>query len=299
MLRRGFTVCMLTLATLGSVWAGSFDDFFVAIKRDDASALMSLDLRGFDLNTVDAKGRSGLHVALVEGYIRAADYLARSPVVNVDARNAQNETPLMLAVLKGHEAIARVLIGRDADVNKPGWAPLHYAASFPGPTAVALVQLLLEHSAYIDAESPNGTTPLMMAARYGAPEVVKLLLTEGADVTVRNQQGLRAVDFAVLGGRPTAIELLTEATRAALPDVPGHTPPMSAGGNAVMPAASPATSVGGAPMDEVTTSPVRAPGAAWGEQPLGSAPATTQVPGPTVKPAEPVKPAPAIAPGKW
>ena len=46
-----------------------------------------------------------------------------------------------------------------------------------------MMRLLLEESAYIDATSPNGTTPLMMAARYGSPEAVKLLLEEGAEPT--------------------------------------------------------------------------------------------------------------------
>jgi ankyrin repeat protein len=50
--------------------------------------------------------------------------------------------------------------------------------------------------AYIDAGSPNGTTPLMMAARYGTGEAVDLLLAEGADARLKNQQGLTALQFA-------------------------------------------------------------------------------------------------------
>ena len=58
------------------------------------------------------------------------------------------------------------------------------------------MELLLENHAYIDAESPNGTTPLMMAAHYGTPAAVKLLLEAGADPTLKNQLGLTAIDFA-------------------------------------------------------------------------------------------------------
>jgi ankyrin repeat protein len=71
-----------------------------------------------------------------------------------------------------------------------------------------VTEFLLENSAYIDAESPNGTTPLMMAAMYGSPEVVKVLIQAGADLTVKNQIGLSALDFAVRGNRQNAKELV-------------------------------------------------------------------------------------------
>ena len=70
---------------------------------------------------------------------------------------------------------------------------MHYAAT---KGSVPIVRELLDKSAYIDAESPNGTTPLMMAAMYGSPEVVKILLEAGADPTLKNGLGLTALDFA-------------------------------------------------------------------------------------------------------
>ena len=86
-----------------------------------------------------------------------------------------------------------VLISRGADVNKPGWAPLHYAATSGN---LDTLRLLLDNYAYIDAESPNQTTPLMMAAKYGNPQAVQLLLEAGADISVKNALGLTAFDFA-------------------------------------------------------------------------------------------------------
>jgi ankyrin repeat protein len=47
---------------------------------------------------------------------------------------------------------------------------------------VPTVQLLLQHGAQIDFEGHEGETPLLLAAAGGHHEVVRLLLTEGADV---------------------------------------------------------------------------------------------------------------------
>src|SRR6202035_4532539 len=59
-----------------------------------------------------------------------------------------------------------------------------------------IVQLLIDHSAYIDAASPNGTTPLMMAARGDHITTMKVLLSGGADPRLKNQIGMTALDFA-------------------------------------------------------------------------------------------------------
>ena len=194
--------------------AGSYEDFFVAIKRDDATTIQKLLQRGFDANTPGPDGQTGLYVALAEPSLKAAQVLIDWPQTKVESRNAADESPLMMAALKGHLEVARKLIARDADVNKPGWAPLHYAATHGH---LAIMQLLLDNHAYIDAESPNKTTPLMMAASYGTVEGVKLLLDAGADPSLRNAQGLSAIDFAQRVSRRDAAELIAGAVRGQQP----------------------------------------------------------------------------------
>jgi ankyrin repeat protein len=190
--------------------AGSYDDFFVAIKRDDPQAIRQLLQRGFDANTLDPKGNQGLFMAVKEGNLKAAQALAAWPKTRVEWRSAKDESPLMIAALKGYTDLARQLIARDADVNKTGWAPLHYAAA---GGHLDMIQLLLDENAYIDAESPNKTTPLMMAAHYGSPEAVKLLLEAGADPTLRNELGLTAANFAEGANRKELAATITAAMR--------------------------------------------------------------------------------------
>jgi ankyrin repeat protein len=136
------------------------------------------------------------------------------PKIDVEARNLQDESPLMMACIKGYVELSKQLIARGADVNKPGWAPLHYAAT---KGHIELINLLLDNHAYIDASSPNGSTPLMMAAMYGTPSAVKLLLESGADPLIKNNLGMTAIDFAQRDNRADSAEIIAAFVRGKLP----------------------------------------------------------------------------------
>ena len=193
--------------------AGAFNQFFHAAKNNDESAIVGLTLRGFDLNIVDERGETALLIAVRSGSDKVVEFLLKQPSVKVEARNRNGESPLMLAALLGRLDIATKLIQRKAEVNKTRWTPLHYACSNAEPSSEAMVRLLLEHHAYIDAESPNRSTPLMMAARYGHADLVPLLLAEGADPTLRNEKGMTAIDFARQTGRDDQASLIAAAIR--------------------------------------------------------------------------------------
>jgi len=215
--RTALAATVLALAAPHAV-AGAYEDFFIAILRDDGDAITALLRRGFDPNTRNPKGQVGLVLALQNGSPKAFNALLAARRVNVEARNAQDESPLMMAALKGNLDAVRALLARDADVNKTGWAPLHYAASAGSPQHTQIIALLLENHAYIDAASPNGTTPLMMAAHYGSTESVQLLLDEGADPTLKNQLGLTAYDFAMRVSRTESAEKIAAAIRRRQPN---------------------------------------------------------------------------------
>ena len=194
--------------------AGSYDDYFVAIKQDDAKTINALLDRGFDANTRSPAGEHGLALAIREPSLKVVSALMAWPKTNVEARNPKDESPLMLASINGMLDVAKQLIDKGADVNKPGWAPLHYAAT---KGHVAVMALLLEHHAYIDAASPNGSTPLMMASLYGTAPAVKLLLEAGADPLLKNEQGLTAIDFAHRDKRAESAEIIAAFVRAKQP----------------------------------------------------------------------------------
>ena len=194
--------------------AGSYEDFFKAIKQDDAKTMQSLLQRGFDPNTLDPEARHGLTMAVAEPSLKVAEVLIQAKGINVNFLNSADESALMYAALKGHLALAKLLVSKDADVNKTGWTPLHYAAT---NGHVDVIQLLLDNHAFVDAASPNGSTPLMLAAQYGTPQAVKLLLDEGAEPLQKNEQGLTPIDFARRASRIDAERLIAEAIRRQQP----------------------------------------------------------------------------------
>jgi len=185
--------------------AGAFDDFFKAIVFDQVPVIGNLIYRGMDPNTPTEKGEPALVFAVRSGAPKSVAFLLKQPGIQVDAANTADETALMLAANANDLVSANLLIEAGASINRPNWTPLHYAAS-KGHTA--MMRLLIDNDAYIDAESPNGTTPLMMAAYYASHMAVKLMLEEGADPNLQNQDGQTALDMALSKDKPLSAQYI-------------------------------------------------------------------------------------------
>jgi ankyrin repeat protein len=201
---------LFVLIGFNTTSAGAYEDFFIAINRDDDRTVTKLLERGFDPNSRDPKAQTGLILALRDSSTRVAEALWKSPQLDVNVQNASGETALMMAALRGEVDWMRRLLDRGAQVHKEGWSPIHYAASGPQVKAVAL---LLERGAPVHALSPGKDTPLMMAARSGAEASVDLLLARGASAAAQNERNLDAVDMARNGGRDFLIERLEKSVK--------------------------------------------------------------------------------------
>jgi ankyrin repeat protein len=200
-----YTFYLIVLLWFFPASAGSYDDFFQALKTDEAQVAAKVLARGFDPNTLSPDGQYPLVLAIKRPSPAVLDLLLRAKGLRAEVRTIKDESPLMLASMSGMVDVCKRLIALDADVNKTGWTPLHYAAS---AGHVEVIKLLLKNSAYIDAESPSKTTPLMMAAMYGNPQSVELLLEEGADASLKNDKGMTALDFADVANKQAAAKLL-------------------------------------------------------------------------------------------
>lgn len=76
------------------------------------------------------------------------------------------------------------------------------------------VRMQLESGAPITATSPNGTTPLMLAAQAGDLSYLRKLLADGADIDAVNRDGSTALTWAAGAGQADAVALLLDAGAA-------------------------------------------------------------------------------------
>lgn len=182
-----------------------------AVTFDDAGAVARLLAQGADPNAPDDKGQPPLVLAMRDQQFAAAEALLKAPGLQIDAANANGETALMMAALRGRLDWVQRLLALGAAVNRSGWTPLHYAASGPEPKVIAL---LLERGAAIDAVAPTGHTVLMMAAGYGTIDGTQLLLARGADPRPRHPNGRDAAEFARRAGHDRLAEQLQQAAAA-------------------------------------------------------------------------------------
>ncbi|NBU40307.1 MAG: ankyrin repeat domain-containing protein, partial [Planctomycetia bacterium] len=185
--------------------------FWRAIETNDINTLRTELMRGANPNARHPDHGPAIVAAARFKAFDVVRVLASLNATDVDAASVADENALMLVSTLGDRRSFDALLQRGAQVNRPGWTPLHYAAS---GGQLELVKVLIEQHAFIDAQSPNNTTPLMMAARMRALPVVQYLIDQGADPSLRNQAGLDAAAYLERSGeRQWAIWMKERAQR--------------------------------------------------------------------------------------
>jgi len=147
------------------------------------------------INIPDDFGNSALHVALQE---RADDLIIRA-IINQGARintvDSNGKTPLRLAVDMEMFQAAKIIADAGAD-------PFQTAVDNKSPAEIAFtkgeecIRALFSGRA-INARDSSGNTVLHLAARYGTPNLVSVLLEMGANRAIRNVASESPNDIAI------------------------------------------------------------------------------------------------------
>lgn len=205
-----------------------------AAQRDKTPSVIKILLKaGAEVNERNKGGWTPLHLAV--GGVRAREIYMAHFLAPFEAKIASLKAAtvaLIAALKKGHSHIAaqhrRKLVGLEAELAdiRAGIAALqegHWAeavghrrklvhttqvekaqkkallkkvwektsGSYP-----AVVSVLLQAGAKIDAKTRNGVTPLHQAAGYGIPKIVASLLDAGANPTIKDKKGQTPWDYA-------------------------------------------------------------------------------------------------------
>ena len=159
------------------------------------------------------QSESAPHAALLAA-IRAGQHEAVQKLLGdiqlVDAVDRDQATPLMHAILYSDAAMMNLVIERGANVNAVdavGITPLMLAAGNPEKT-----RILLDNDAAPNALSHRGRSALLIAASYPDNlQTVELLLSHGANAAVRDDIGESVLTAASRRGTQKMLEALIAA----------------------------------------------------------------------------------------
>ncbi|XP_073431695.1 ankyrin repeat and SAM domain-containing protein 1A isoform X5 [Dendrobates tinctorius] len=161
------------------------------------SSLLSI-WRGPNVNCVDSSGYTPLHHAALNGHKEVVEVLLRNEAVT-NIADCKGCFPLHLAAWKGDAHIVRLLIHHGpslAKVNEQNGPEVKKYGPF---------------HPYVNAKNNDNETALHCAAQYGHTEVVRVLLEELTDPTMRNHKMETPLDLAALYGRLEVVKLLLNA----------------------------------------------------------------------------------------
>lgn len=143
---------------------------------------------------------------------------------------ASNDDASKLLILAGSGKVAEIrsMLDQGVDPNARtstgSITALHRAVE---QNQLDVIQLLIERGADINAETSDGTTPLVLAATMGRESVIRLLHAHGAALDHRTQSGSTALSLVAhsVPISPNIVRLLMElGANPNIPDNSGRTP---------------------------------------------------------------------------
>ncbi|XP_023322574.1 uncharacterized protein LOC111696970 isoform X12 [Eurytemora carolleeae] len=162
------------------------------------------------MSSTTKKGFTPLHLAAKYGNIKVAKLLLGKET-EVDAEGKNGVTPLHVAVHYDNTALALLLLERGASPHaaaKNGYTPLHISAK---KNQLDIARTLLEYGGKVNSESKAGFTPLHLAAQEGHIEMAELLVKAEAEVNNKAKNGLTPLHLCAQEDRTEVARLLVDS----------------------------------------------------------------------------------------
>jgi ankyrin repeat protein len=189
----------LLIVTFGSQQRSIDEEFLKAVENKDISKINALLKQGANINAREpTNGYFALQYAINWPDVGLVKLLLDKGA-DVNLADTGGDTALIEAARDGgpeHTAIVKLLIERGADVHADNDAAILGAAKYAAPETV---RLLLSKGARVDAsdKDSDGDTVLMQAASGASVATVEMLLSAGAHINVTNEKGQTALMKAV------------------------------------------------------------------------------------------------------
>jgi ankyrin repeat protein len=123
---------------------------------------------GADVNLQDLENNKALHYAVINEKAGIVKELIKTGA-NTEIQGKDKRTPLLLAIENQKEEMVRLLLSSGANVNGPGLisglGALHMAAYDPGN--IEIIKILLTAGAKVNAKDEDGNSPLHIVIRSG------------------------------------------------------------------------------------------------------------------------------------
>lgn len=181
-----------------------------SVKNSDAVTVKRLLSAGVNPNVKDSSGVTPLMIASIRGD-QAIAVMLLDVGAEVNATDDIGDTALVNAIRFSEKAIIELLLGRGAELSfkahTTGYTILHLMADDP-EMDTDIVKLLLDRSPNVDVKDNQGETPLKLAAARNNLYFLEALINRGADVNAKSNNGGTPLMSAI--GSARAMKLLIE-----------------------------------------------------------------------------------------